>query len=436
MNKGSTRLLVIVGLVVLLLCSWYTLINDNAKVNNEYNQYIALAREKAETKLYQVALENYEKARTVKDSIELRDEMAQAYWNFGNASLYEEFCNMMVEDYPYEKAGYERLASYYSDGKAYSLFFDIKKAADKRGVDSARIRDLAQQLEYAYALKDISAVEIGGFSGGLAVAQRSKGYWGMLNEIGSTALSFNYVKLSDYANGVMYAETKDGDYALIDSTGKLLSRVADERKIEDCSAYNEGKMAVKYNGKYYYCDGSFNELFGSYDYASVFTNGVAAVKNGDKWAVINGKGETVTDFVFDDIKLDDVRVAFRNERAFAKKGNTYILIDTNGNQIGNGAWEDVDMFSNDMVAAAKKNGKWGFIDADGKEVADYQYQYAKSFYNGLAAVQIADKWGYIGLDYTLKIDALFDEACDFTKKGTAFVKEDTTWKLIQIYRLA
>lgn len=437
MNKESTRLLVIIGLIFLLVCSWYMLIDDTAKEASQYNGYIQVAREKAGSGLYQVALENYELARGMRDSIELRDEMANVYQDYGNTSLYEEFCTQMITDYPYEKVGYERLAKLYGEGKSYSMFFKICTTAQKRKVSSPVIDKLAKELEYAYSLNGVNAVEIRGFSGGGCPALRTNGYWGLYNEKGKTALSFSYVKLSVYANELIYAETRTGEYVMIDITGKHISRVSDGRKIEDCSALNADKMAVKYDGKYHYCDSSFKELFGSYDFATVFNGGVAAVMNNGKWAIINEEGKQITDYIFEDIKLDDSGVAFRSGRAIAKKDGAYIVIDSNGKQVGKKSWDDADAFNAEMIAAVQKNGKWGFVDSDGKEVVACQYSGAKSFSNGMAAVQINGKWGYISsTDYGLKIEAVFDDAMDFTKSGSAFVKEDATWSILQIYRLA
>ena len=48
MNKGSTRLLIMVGLVALLAASWYMLFSETQKDNNEYGLTLKTAREKAD----------------------------------------------------------------------------------------------------------------------------------------------------------------------------------------------------------------------------------------------------------------------------------------------------------------------------------------------------------------------------------------------------
>ncbi len=47
------------------------------------------------------------------------------------------------------------------------------------------------------------------------------------------------------------------------------------------------------------------------------------------------------------------------------------------------------------MAAVKLNGKWGYIDKTGQEVVPCKYDDAGDFNQGLARVERDDKWGYI-----------------------------------------
>lgn len=59
-----------------------------------------------------------------------------------------------------------------------------------------------------------------------------------------------------------------------------------------------------------------------------------------------------------------------------------------------GRWDGARDFSEGM-AAVKLDGKWGFIDTNGTVVISPKYDGAYSFSEGLAAVQSNGKWGYI-----------------------------------------
>src|SRR5262249_37536648 len=56
------------------------------------------------------------------------------------------------------------------------------------------------------------------------------------------------------------------------------------------------------------------------------------------------------------------------------------------------------------LAAVKVNGKWGYIDKSGKYVISPQFSRARSFHEGLAFVGWGDKYGYIDTSGTKVIE--------------------------------
>ena len=84
-------------------------------------------------------------------------------------------------------------------------------------------------------------------------------------------------------------------------------------------------------------------------------------------------------------------------------------------------------------AAVQKDGKWGFIDADGKEVIEPQYEDARSFSNGYAAVQKDGKWGFINQDNEMVIEPEFDDARSFNSLMRSFVKKEDKWYQLCFY---
>lgn len=75
-------------------------------------------------------------------------------------------------------------------------------------------------------------------------------------------------------------------------------------------------------------------------------------------------------------------------------------------------------------AVYNTDGKFGFIDQSGKIVMDYQYDRARSFSEGLAAVCRDQKYGYINKAGEVVIDFQYKEAYDF-KDGLACVMNDS-----------
>lgn len=64
--------------------------------------------------------------------------------------------------------------------------------------------------------------------------------------------------------------------------------------------------------------------------------------------------------------------------------------------------------SSDGYIKVKQNGQYGFIDLSGEVVIKPQYEYAGSFYSGLAPVVIDGTLGYIDKKNKQVIEAQFD----------------------------
>ena len=438
MSKGNVRALIIVALIVFFALSWYTMISEGFKTTGQYNSYISVAREKAFYEMFNDAQDNYLAALMMNDTIELRDEIAGFYKAMDKIPSYVGFCEETLEKYPYEPIPYERLAEHYKDTGSFYTFYNLMETARKRQVSSEKLQAMMDELAYAYELTGISFKEVSCYSDGYFAGMREDGKWGYINPYGTTQLRFSFLDANIFTpEGVAAVKDQEGEYILIDSAGRTKAVDKEDRNIQDCTNLISGKIAVKYNGKYHYCDSQLNELFGSYDYASAFNCGVAAVQEGKKWYVINEMGEKVSEKAFDDIKMDDKGVAFRSNIAFAKDGGKYILIDTQCNQVGTQKWDDVDAFNGDLYAAVKVGYTWGYIDATGKEIVPCQYTNAKSFSNGFAAVEKNGKWGYIEREkFEEVIKCQFEDASDFNDKGSTFIYENGLWSLLKIYRLS
>ena len=65
------------------------------------------------------------------------------------------------------------------------------------------------------------------------------------------------------------------------------------------------------------------------------------------------------------------------------------------------------------LAAVRINGKWGFIDKTGKIVVKPQYDRVENFYEGVAAVEIKNKWGFIDKTGKIVIEPQYDGVGDF-----------------------
>lgn len=84
-----------------------------------------------------------------------------------------------------------------------------------------------------------------------------------------------------------------------------------------------------------------------------------------------------------------------------------------------GEWEGAKDFS-EGLAAVQKNGKWGFIDTEGNLVVEAKYDGAFSFSQGLAAVRSGGRWGFIDKEGKTVISFLYQSVQSFSEDRAVF----------------
>lgn len=75
------------------------------------------------------------------------------------------------------------------------------------------------------------------------------------------------------------------------------------------------------------------------------------------------------------------------------------------------------------LRAIRKDGKFGFIDKEGRLRIANRYEMVQPFSDGLAAIRIRNRWGYIDHRETLVVQPIYDEVNSFAN-GVAIVYQD------------
>jgi curved DNA-binding protein CbpA len=73
--------------------------------------------------------------------------------------------------------------------------------------------------------------------------------------------------------------------------------------------------------------------------------------------------------------------------------------------------------------------RWGFIDESGQTLIPPQFDEARPFNAGLAAVRIDDKWGFVNPRGDLQVTPLYEECSDFSE-GLSAVRWYGRWGFI------
>ena len=261
------------------------------------------------------------------------------------------------------------------------------------------------------------------------VTVSEEGRYGMAAKDGTRKIkcTYEYLGAYDKDTGVIPC-CLEGSYYYIDVKGN--KKLVGDNTYQYLGSFGDGLAPAQRDGKYGYIDTEFHEQMFELDYAGAFANGVAAVKKGDKWALINCKLKNITDFTYDEILVDSYGYCSLFDRITVRTGDKYFFVDHDGKQIG-ATYDGAAMVAaNDGYAAVKVGSQWGFADAKGELVIQPQYENARSFSLGLAPVEENDRWGYINTDGELVVEEKYFDAGVFSPDGAACVKSVAAWSFL------
>lgn len=426
------KFLVPIILVVLFILSIYMLYDTKSSQLEKYNQSIDLAREARSMDVQVDAEAYYKEALAQSASPELYVEIGEFYYESGQLKKAINWGNDMLTQYPTEISGYEFLIGIYSEREDYISCFKLAETMSKRELVSEKVNQILSEMEYKYFF-NCEYADVGVFAGGLCPV-KLEDKWGYVNATGDKVIANKFMQVGYHSGELAPVLDSENNVYYIDTQGNKKLVPQNIGTMKELGLIENGMFSM-YNGKvwgFYNTDGQ--HVFGEYEEVSAIGNGVAAVMNDGKWSLVDRTGTDLTQKTYDGVAMDEKKVVFRNDRIFVYENYYYTMIDSMGNSITETKYEDVCVFYDGTYAAVKIDGLWGFIDKDGTVVIEPKYEDARSFVNGLAAVQYAGQWGYIDSTGKLVIDTQFEDAKDFTSQGSAFVKVNEVWKLLRLYK--
>lgn len=231
--------------------------------------------------------------------------------------------------------------------------------------------------------------EIAPFKNGMAKVANNQ-YYGCIDATGKEVIPLIYTAISPFKNGI--AKVNKGNYfQLINDKGKTISALHLEYEIdartEKAITASEGLVGASSHTFSGYTNAKGEEVI-PIIYESTMNNetdNAIFVRNMGKAFVLDAQGRSL---VNPDL-FDDYSYRSNTDTFILKKNNLHYLIDRNGNPLLSEAYENEVHFS-EGIAAAKKAGKWGYINAKGAWIIEPQYHWATHFVNGQARVFMAD----------------------------------------------
>ncbi|MCD8086235.1 MAG: WG repeat-containing protein [Clostridiales bacterium] len=396
----------------------------DANTTGNYNQCIALAEDYMERGLYQKAAVEYTTAVSLKNNEEDWAALLEAYRcryeeDDDIFSVYLSAAKKATKAYPKNTDFCKIAVNLCLENDDYSSAYQYLTLNRDTGVADEELEQLYLEVKYSYTIGSSSWSQRLLLCNEYYAAYSGNG-WGIVSSAGKKLVSYTLESCYSIGENGIYVCSEDGQGKLCDLDGIVQGKLSFVPT--DAGVYTEGLVAIQNGDTWSYYDELGDLQFGEYLNASSFQDGTAAVETEDGWILIDTAGNEVSSAVYEDIKLNADGSWLKNGVMLAKLDGAYHLYDENGEQLGSLTCDDIDCVTdNGSMIAFERDGLWGFADLEGNEVIEPTYANAKSFSNGLAAVQGEIYWGFINTENILVIDYTFLDADYFDDDGICMV---------------
>ena len=233
--------------------------------------------------------------------------------------------------------------------------------------------------------------------------------WGFIDRTGKVVVETEYSQVDDFSEGMAAVKVGGthsigGKYGFIDRTGRMVIAP----RFEKAKHFREGRAAVLLDGKWGFINREGKICVAPrYEWVWDFSEGLAAFREEKKCGFVNRQGEVVIEPTYHSVwhgfreGLAPVAVAQKAVDGQTEKP-PYGYIDTTGKVVIEPRFERASQFS-EGLAAVQIGERWGFVDRDGEVVIQAQYVRRVSvdgvleFRDGLSKVQVHSKGDKFGL---------------------------------------
>lgn len=189
--------------------------------------------------------------------------------------------------------------------------------------------------------------------------------------------------------------------------------------------YLDSKYLIKNNNGMILAD-RLGEVLCEADFISQLWQGKYISLEKDQWYIHQKQHRQALDLQAKAIRLNKLEQAVIDDKLIYENNGNFIYDLNTKKQSAN--YEQVDFSYSENIAVKSKEG-WGFINQNFDTVSKMSYEGAKSFSNGIGAVQINGLWYFIDDEFRLDSKA-YEDIITPNDIGIAFIKEDGLWSMI------
>lgn len=428
MKKGS--FLVIILLLVSVGLGWKTYYDNTVGVENELVELRAQAEKLESKELYFDAINVYKEINEKYPSYNNLTKIGDLNRALTINSEAEKYYLEAIDTNPKERYAYDRLTEIYEkfdEEKLIPLLYRMKDNVEDFDSTKLELLELKYFDAFGFGHDDFK------MNDGKQVFKENKLY-GLKDSSREIILEAKYEKMYSYSKDTeLIPVVKDKKAYFIDVDG--YKRNVADIEYEEYGPQFEKFCFAKKEGIYKYLDYDLNPVNDmEFEDASSFNKGLAAVKKNNKWGIINNKFEEVVDYIYDEIMLDSDKVFNEFGVSFAKKGNTWYLLDEEMKVISEDEILEAEPFVSNEPAAVKLKNGWNYITKDGKILSDKRYAKTNSFMMNKSFVKLGDKkWTIINQQMREGDPLEADDISSIDINGFAKVKLKDKIKLKKVY---
>jgi hypothetical protein len=257
------------------------------------------------------------------------------------------------------------------------------------------------------------------YSNGLMAVKSIANKWGFINEKGNEIIPFEYTTVGQFYYGLCRVE-KNGQQLVINKSGDVVLNH------QDVYLYSIGllKLNALQDKTYTYRIDSLTTII-------PVNEEFVKIRKGNKYGLINTKGETIFPIVYTEISIGNSSTTFgvlKDKQWKVQAGASTYSVDKK--------IISIQGFYNDYAGMKYNNGKFGFIDNQGKIRVAPQYDQIRPFENEIAVIQLNGKWGIINKYESFVAQPYYDSISAFKNKVAVVIEKgvyyliDNTGKIL------
>ena len=438
------RILLSIIIIAIIALGWLSFFKNTVSTNINYNKNLDKADKYYSRELYDLAIDHYEKALKYKDSNECRKKILKSYYKrskdtetYGlNADT--EYVDAMRDYLKTNKTDVDvaiKLSDALVDDEQIEEAYDALIDCQNYVSGNKELTNKIKKLKYTYALEDTKINEFRPFYGEKAVV-KSGVNWGVLNSDSTMFKGFEYSFINQVNKSGYSLIKRTNGIVLYDDNDKVVGKFGND--IEDATMYSYNRIAIKSNGKFDLYSKTGKKINGGYDAISTFKNNKAVALKKNKWFLVDEQGNVDQDLPFQKVIFDNGGYYDNSGIVIAMEQGKYYLYNSDFEKQSSTGFDEIDVPTTDKLYAFRKDSKWGFVNNKGEIKIQPQFEGAKSFSNGIAAVKKNGKWGFINKKNKEIIKCEYLDADYFTEAGSCLVKcnepyeeSGTIWKLLK-----